>query len=302
MNPNFEITLELDTSSEENLKKSLSKAISDNLNGNIRDEQFAKILSVASQTINTIQSYRDNATKLFWRIRHHLFEIRKYVNLAYEDGYDSITLNLSPEDRDFLDELKVNSGLLDKEFTKYLEKNGSWTREKPVYGILHEIVAVTSFIKKEYLNSKGTSRELNYMVNLAEDAIHSLLIAKEHLNNIKTNIIADNYYCNTINAEPFQSGFNPINYRFNNPNYQQPAMDVPSFGGPVFPSAPSNTGFNPNVTKHYYQNVYSEDFQETKIEQPAVISQNAHKPVSTQPTCDNPPLGSEHKTDVPKQQ
>lgn len=65
MNPNFEITLELDTSSEENLKKSLSKAISDNLNGNIRDEQFAKILSVASQTINTIQSYRDNATKLF---------------------------------------------------------------------------------------------------------------------------------------------------------------------------------------------------------------------------------------------
>lgn len=96
MNPNFEITLELDTSSEENLKKSLAKAINDNLNGNIRDEQFAKILSVASQTINTIQTYRDNATKLFWRIRHHLFEIRKYVNLAYEDGYDSITLNLSP--------------------------------------------------------------------------------------------------------------------------------------------------------------------------------------------------------------
>ena len=107
MNPNFEITLELDTSSEENLKKSLSKVIADNLNGNLRDEKFAKILSVASQTINTIQTYRDNATKLFWRIRHHLFEIRKYVNLAYEDGYDSITLNLSPEDRDFLDELKV---------------------------------------------------------------------------------------------------------------------------------------------------------------------------------------------------
>lgn len=108
------------------------------------------------------------------------------------------------------------------------------------------------------------------MVNLAEDAIHSLLIAKEHLNNIKTNIIADNYYCNTINAEPFQSGFNPVNYRFNNPNYQQPAMDVPSFGGPVFPPVPSNTGFNPNATKHYYQNVYSEDSQETKIEQSAV--------------------------------
>lgn len=79
-------------------------------------------------------------------------------------------------------------------------------------------------------------------------------------------------------------------------------MDVPSFGGLVFPSAPSNTGFNPNVTKHYYQNVYSEDSQETKIEQPAVISQNARKSVSTQPTCNNPPLGGEHKTDVPKQQ
>ena len=59
MNPNFEITLELDTSSEENLKKSLSKVIADNLNGNLRDEKFAKILSVASQTINTIQTYRD---------------------------------------------------------------------------------------------------------------------------------------------------------------------------------------------------------------------------------------------------
>lgn len=42
MNPNFEITLELDTSSEENLKKSLSKVIADNLNGNLRDEKIRK--------------------------------------------------------------------------------------------------------------------------------------------------------------------------------------------------------------------------------------------------------------------
>lgn len=127
-------------------------------------------------------------------------------------------------------------------------------------------------IYKELIHNFITLRQYIYVCRfrMAEDAIHSLLIAKEHLNNIKTNIIADNYYCNTINTEPFQSGFNPVNYRFNNPNYQQPAMDVPSFGGPVFPSVPSNTGFNPNATKHYYQNVYSEDSQETKIEQSTV--------------------------------
>ncbi len=65
MNPNFEITYELDTTSEENLKKSLSKAISDNLNGNISDEKFAKLVDVASRTINTIQLYREHVTKLF---------------------------------------------------------------------------------------------------------------------------------------------------------------------------------------------------------------------------------------------
>ena len=64
--------------------------------------------------------------------------------------------------------------------------------------------------------------------------LFNLILAKEQLNRIKTNIIADSYYCNTINVEPFQQGFNPINYRFNNPYYQQPVMNGSSFGGSVF--------------------------------------------------------------------
>lgn len=265
MNPNFEITLELDTSSEENLKKSLSKAIADNLNGNLRDEKFAKMLWVASQTISTIQHYRDNVTKIFWKIRHHMTEIRKYIDLNYEDGYNGVNLNLSPNDRSNLERMQEYGLTLEKELNKYLEKNGSWTSEKPIYGILHEIYAVTSFIYDEYMKNNGVSIELSYMYSLAEQVIGYLVVAKAQLNDIKTNIIADRHYC-SISGEPMLMDFNPVNYRFNNPNYQQPAMDVPSFGGPVFPPVPSNTGFNPNATKHYYQNVYSEDSQETKIE------------------------------------
>lgn len=269
MNPNFEITLELDTSSEENLKKSLSKVIADNLNGNLRDEKFAKMLWVASQTISTIQHYRDNVTKIFWKIRHHMTEIRKYIDLNYEDGYNGVNLNLSPNDRSNLERMQEYGLTLEKELNKYLEKNGSWTSEKPIYGILHEIYAVTSFIYDEYMKNNGVSIELSYMYSLAEQVIGYLVVAKAQINDIKTNIIADRHYC-SISGDPMLMDFNPVNYRFNNPNYQQPAMDVPSFGGPVFPSVPSNTGFNPNATKHYYQNVYSEDSQETKIEQSTV--------------------------------
>lgn len=269
MNPNFEITLELDTSSEENLKKSLSKAIADNLNGNLRDEKFAKMLWVASQTISTIQHYRDNVTKIFWKIRHHMTEIRKYIDLNYEDGYNGVNLNLSPNDRSNLERMQEYGLALEKELNKYLEKNGSWTSEKPIYGILHEIYAVTSFIYDEYMKNNGVSIELSYMYSLAEQVMGYLVVAKAQINDIKTNIIADRHYC-SISGEPMLMDFNPVNYRFNNPNYQQPAMDVPSFGGPLFPSVPSNTGFNPNATKHYYQNVYSKDSQETKIEQSTV--------------------------------
>lgn len=269
MNPNFEITLELDTSSEENLKKSLSKVIADNLNGNLRDEKFAKMLWVASQTISTIQHYRDNVTKIFWKIRHHMTEIRKYIDLNYEDGYNGVNLNLSPNARSNLERMQEYGLALEKELNKYLEKNGSWTSEKPIYGILHEIYAVTSFIYDEHMKNNGVSIESRYMYSLAEQVMGYLVAAKAQLNDIKTNIIADRHYC-SISGEPMLMDFNPVNYRFNNPNYQQPAMDVPSFGGPVFPSVPSNTGFNPNATKHYYQNVYSEDSQETKIEQSTV--------------------------------
>lgn len=265
MNPNFEITLELDTSSEENLKKSLSKVIADNLNGNLRDEKFAKMLWVASQTISTIQHYRDNVTKIFWKIRHHMTEIRKYIDLNYEDGYNGVNLNLSPSVRSDLERMQEYGITLEKELNKYLEKNGSWTSEKPIYGILHEIYAVTSFIYDEHMKNNGVSIESRYMYSLAEQVMGYLVVAKAQLNDIKTNIIADRHYC-SISGEPMLMDFNPVNYRFNNPNYQQPAMDVPSFGGPVFPPVPSNTGFNPNATKHYYQNVYSEDSQETKIE------------------------------------
>lgn len=269
MNPNFEITLELDTSSEENLKKSLSKAIADNLNGNLHNEKFAKMLWVASQTISTIQHYRNNVTKIFWKIRHHMTEIRKYIDLNYEDGYNGVNLNLSPNVRSNLERMQEYGLTLEKELNKYLEKNGSWTSEKPIYGILHEIYAVTSFIYDEYMKNNGVSIELSYMYSLAEQVMGYLVTAKAQINDIKTNIIADRHYC-SISGEPMLMDFNPINYRFNNPNYQQPAMDVPSFGGPVFPPVPSNTGFNPNATKHYYQNVYSEDSQETKIEQSTV--------------------------------
>lgn len=269
MNPNFEITLELDTSSEENLKKSLSKAIADNLNGNLRDEKFAKMLWVASQTISTIQHYRGNVTKIFWKIRHHMTEIRKYIDLNYEDGYNGVNLNLSPSVRSDLERMQEYGITLEKELNKYLEKNGSWTSEKPIYGILHEIYAVTSFIYDEHMKNNGVSIESRYMYSLAEQVMGYLVAAKAQLNDIKTNIIADRHYC-SISGEPMLMDFNPVNYRFNNPNYQQPAMDVPSFGGPVFPPVPSNTGFNPNATKHYYQNVYSEDSQETKIEQSTV--------------------------------
>jgi hypothetical protein len=269
MNPNLEITLELDTSSEENLKKSLSKVIADNLNGNLRDEKFAKMLWVASQTISTIQHYRDNVTKIFWKIRHHMTEIRKYIDLNYEDGYNGVNLNLSPSVRSDLERMQEYGITLEKELNKYLEKNGSWTSEKPIYGILHEIYAVTSFIYDEHMKNNGVSIESRYMYSLAEQVMGYLVAAKAQLNDIKTNIIADRHYC-SISGEPMLMDFNPVNYRFNNPNYQQPAMDVPSFGGPVFPPVPSNTGFNPNATKHYYQNVYSEDSQETKIEQSTV--------------------------------
>lgn len=276
MNPNFEITLELDTSSEENLKKSLSKVIADNLNGNLRDEKFAKMLWVASQTISTIQHYRDNVTKIFWKIRHHMTEIRKYIDLNYEDGYNGVNLNLSPNARSNLERMQEYGLALEKELNKYLEKNGSWTSEKPIYGILHEIYAVTSFIYDEYMKNNGVSIELSYMYSLAEQVMGYLVVAKAQINDIKTNIIADRHYC-SISGEPMLMDFNPVNYRFNNPNYQQPAMDVPSFGGPVFPPVPSNTGFNPNATKHYYQNVYSEDPQETKIERPTVSNATEQK-------------------------
>lgn len=251
------------------MKKSLSKAIADNLNGNLRDEKFAKMLWVASQTISTIQHYRDNVTKIFWKIRHHMTEIRKYIDLNYEDGYNGVNLNLSPSVRSDLERMQEYGITLEKELNKYLEKNGSWTSEKPIYGILHEIYAVTSFIYDEHMKNNGVSIESRYMYSLAEQVMGYLVAAKAQLNDIKTNIIADRHYC-SISGEPMLMDFNPVNYRFNNPNYQQPAMDVPSFGGPVFPPVPSNTGFNPNATKHYYQNVYSEDTQETKIEQSTV--------------------------------
>lgn len=232
-------------------------------------KKFAKMLWVASQTISTIQHYRDNVTKIFWKIRHHMTEIRKYIDLNYEDGYNGVNLNLSPNARSNLERMQEYGLALEKELNKYLEKNGSWTSEKPIYGILHEIYAVTSFIYDEYMKNNGVSIELSYMYSLAEQVMGYLVVAKAQINDIKTNIIADRHYC-SISGEPMLMDFNPVNYRFNNPNYQQPAMDVPSFGGPLFPSVPSNTGFNPNATKHYYQNVYSKDSQETKIEQSTV--------------------------------
>lgn len=278
MNPNFEITYELDTSSEENLKKSLSKAIADNLNGNLRDEKFAKMLWVASQTISTVQHYRNNVTRIFWKIRHHMTEIRKYIDLNYSDGYNGVNLKLSPDARNNLERLQEYGLTFEKELVKYLEQNGSWTDEKPVYGILHEICAVASFIHEEYVKSNGMPIELSYMYSLAEQVMYYLVVAKAQINDIKINIIADRYYCD-ISADPMSMDFNPINYRFNNPDYSQPPVEQYNSG--FRPDWRPN--FNPNVHKDYYQ-----------VYKPVPEQHNHFGGVSnrtTQPTCDKPTKG-----------
>ena len=114
------------------------------------------------------------------------------------------------------------------------------------------------------------------MNRLAEEVIYSLITAKEHINNIKTNIIADSYYCDTVAASPLRGGFNLINYQFNNPDYSQPSAEQYNTG--FRPDWRPN--FNPNLHKDYYQPVF----------EPHQYSGGSSNR-STQPTCDNPTKG-----------
>lgn len=194
LNRQFEERYLLVLEDEEKLYESIVGLTKEYMEGKIPTDLYVKSLDIANATVQEIHSKRAALRKLIKQIRYHLFKMKEYIEINYEDGLDFIVVpnqDYTKLHNDFL----TRSHLFLKEWNQYNKEHGLCIPDTRTETRSFDLVfRMIQLLLEEYDAHAYPSQELLHIYTLTRQVPGLLTQARDLALSMNPKIIADQYY------------------------------------------------------------------------------------------------------------
>ena len=194
LNQQFEERYLLVLSDEERLYESISELTKGFAEGKIPSELYVKSLDIANATVQEIHSKRAALRKLIKQIRYHLFKMKEYIEINYEDGMDFIVVPNQDYTKLYNDFLTRSHHFI-KEWNQYEKEHGlcipEMTSEIRSFELVFKMIQL---LLEEYDAHIYPDQELLHIYTLTRQVTGLLTQARDLTLSMNPKIIADQYY------------------------------------------------------------------------------------------------------------
>lgn len=240
LNQQFEERYLLVLSDEEKLYESISELTKEFAEGKIPSELYVKSLDIANATVQEIHSKRAALRKLIKQIRYHLFKMKEYIEINYEDGMDFVDVPSQDYTKLYNDFLTRSRHFI-KEWNQYEKEHGlcipEMTSEIRSFELVFKMIQL---LLEEYDAHIYPDQELLHIYTLTRQVPGLLAQARDLALSMNPKIIADQYY--TRKYMGMYSNYFHQDFEFK----QARANGYPDFEYVREPGMPTNVGFTNN--------------------------------------------------------
>lgn len=193
---------------EDKLQESVASLIKEHLEGKIPADLFIKSLDIGTYTIQEIYRLRKELHKVIKQIRYHLFKMKEYIEINYEDGIDFIVAP-SQEYAKLHDDFLQRSNRFIKEWDQYNKEHGLCIPDTRTETRSFELVfKMIQLLLEEYDAHVYPDEELVHIYVLTRELPGLLFKARDLALNMKPRIITDQYYMQKYLNKPLYSSYN----------------------------------------------------------------------------------------------
>lgn len=250
LNRQFEERYLLVLNDEESLYESIVGITKEFTEGKIPADLYVKSLDIANVTVQEIHSKRNTLYKLIKQIRYHLFKMREFIEINYEDGLH-FTVVPNPTYIKLHDVFLMNSHYFLKEWNKYEKEHGLCLPDTRTETRSFELVfKMINLIMDEYNAHRYPNQELMHIYMLTRELPGLLIQAHDLASGMNPRISADRYYSRKYMGKPefTHLGYlEPHKYFHQDFEFKQArANGYPDFEYVREPGMPINTVFENN--------------------------------------------------------
>lgn len=321
LNRQFEERYLLVLSDEEKLYESIVGLTKEFTEGKIPMDLYVKSLDIANATVQEIHSKRSVLDRLIKQIRYHLFKMKEYIEINYEDGMDFIIVPNQTYVK-LHNEFLAHSHYFVKEWNQFEKEHGLCLPEmKSEIRSFELVFKMINLITDEYDAHVYPDQKLLHIYTLTRELPSLLLSARDLALEMNPQIIADQYFMKKYLNKPLP--YTSRNHWMNNcPDFEyvrEPGFKPefkpefnPEFKSEFKPGFANNFGTDqrrhhdlvpqsqmhqqmtgdigrstippgPKLERPNVRGVYPN----TILEQPTMNSQSGRRPRSEQPTMGN---------------
>lgn len=202
LNRQFEERYLLVLNDEESLHESIIGITKEFTEGKIPADLYVKSLDIANATVQEIHSKRDILYKLIKQIRYHLFKMKEFIEINYEDGLH-FTVVPNPTYTKLHGEFLINSHYFLKEWNKYEKEHGLCLPDTRTETRSFELVfRMINLIMDEYNAHRYPNQELMHIYMLTRGLPGLLIQARDLASDMNPRISADRYYSRKYMGKP----------------------------------------------------------------------------------------------------
>lgn len=194
LNQQFEERYLLVLSDEERLYESIIGITKEFTEGKIPMDLYVKSLDIANGTVQEIQSMRTNLHRMIKQIRYHLFKMKEFIEINYEDGMDFIVVPNQVYEDQYKAFLNRSHYFL-KEWNQYEKEHGLCLPEMKSETRSFELIyKMINLISDEYHGQKMAGADLTHVYMLTHEVHGMLTRARDLAVSMQPRIVADCYY------------------------------------------------------------------------------------------------------------
>lgn len=228
LNRQFEERYLLVLSDEEKLYESIVGLTKEFTEGKIPMDLYVKSLDIANAVVQEIHSKRSVLGRLIKQIRYHLFKMKEYIEINYEDEMDFVIV----PNQVYVDQYKTfltRSHYFIKEWNQFEKEHGLCLPEmKSEIRSFELVFKMINLITDEYDAHVYPDQKLLHIYTLARELPGLLLSARDLALDMDPQIIADQYFMKKYLNKP--TPYTSRNYRMNNcPDFEyvrEPGMPI----------------------------------------------------------------------------
>lgn len=213
LNRQFEERYLLALDSEERLYESIISITKEFTEGKIPMDLYVKSLDIANTTVQEIHSKRSILHKIIQQIRYHLFKMKEYIEINYEDGMDFVVVPNQTYVK-LHNEFLTRSHYFIKEWNEYEKEHGlcipEMTSEIRSFELVFKMIQL---LMDEYDAHVYPDQKLLHIYTLTREVPSLLLSARDLALSMNPQIIADQYFMKKYLNKP--SPYTSRNSRMN---------------------------------------------------------------------------------------